>query len=140
MAHDTLDTLLRLRRLEVRQQMHALATAMRAEEQACRIRDACAATIVQETAEVRVIAERDAALAGFMPWRERATQALRDAEVQAAEAGAATRAARAALGAARGAMRAVELALERRQAETDLASQRSEQHALEDATRRGAVA
>ncbi len=140
MARDTLDTLLRLRRQEVQQQMRALAAAMRAEDQACRIRDTCAATIVQETAEVRVIAERDAALAGFLPWRERATQALRDAEAQAAEAAEATRAARAALGAARGAMRAVELALERRQAETELASQRSAQHALDDATRRAGVA
>ena len=45
MAGDTLGTLLRLRRLEVRQQMSALAVAMRAEEQACRTRDGWAATI-----------------------------------------------------------------------------------------------
>ena len=136
MARDTLDTLLRLRRLEIRQQMSALAAAMRAEEQACRIRDTWAATIVREAAEARTLAERDAALAGFVPWRARATQTLRDAEAQVVAAGEATGAARVALGAARGAMRAVELAMERRQVEADLAGQRLAQHALEDAARR----
>ena len=136
MARDTLDTLLRLRRLEVRQQMRALAAAMRAEEQACGTRDTWAATIVREAAEARTLAEHDAALAGFVPWRTRATQTLRDAEAQAVAAGEATQAARVALGEARGAMRAVELAMERRQVEADLAGQRSAQHALEDAARR----
>lgn len=136
MARDTLDTLLRLRRLEVRQQMRALGAAMRAEEQACRIRDTWAATIVREATEARTLAARDAALAGFVPWRARATQTLRDAEAQAVAAGEATRAARVALGEARGAMRGVELALERRDVVADLADQRTAQHALEDAARR----
>ncbi len=136
MARDTLDTLLRLRRLEARQQMRVLAAAMRSEEQACRIRDTWSATVLRETAEARTMALRDAALAGFVPWSARATQTLRDAEAQAVAAGEATQAARVALGEARGAMRAVELAMERRQAETDLASQRSAQHELDDATRR----
>jgi len=135
MARDTLDTLLRLRRLEVRQQMRALAAAMRAEEQACGTRDTWAATIVREAAEARTLAEHDAALAGFVPWRARATQTLRDAEAQAVATGEATRAARVALGEARGATRAVELAIERRQVDADLADQRSAQHALEDAAR-----
>jgi hypothetical protein len=51
-------------------------------------------------------------------------------------AGEAAQAARVALGEARGAMRAVELAMERRQVEADLAGQRSAQHALDDAARR----
>ena len=136
MARDTLATLLRLRRLEVRQRTSALAAAMRVEEEACRVRDACAAAIVQEAHEVRVIAERDAALAGFLPWRERARQVLRDAEAQAVQAGAATRAAQAALGEARGVARAVELAVERRRAAAELATQRAAQHALDDAARR----
>jgi len=140
MARDTLDTLLRLRRLEVRQQMRALAVAMRSEEQACRSRDTWAATIQREASEARAMAQRDAALAGFVPWRARATQTLRDAEAQAVAAGEATQAARVALGEARGAMRAVELAIERRQAETELTSQRSAQHALDDATRRSGAA
>jgi hypothetical protein len=140
MARDKLDTLLRLRRLAVQDRMRALAAAMRTEEQACQALGACAQTIVQETAEARSMAEFDAALAGFVPWRARAAQALRDAEAQAAHAGEATRTAQAMLGEARGAMRAMELALERRKAATDLATQRSTQHALDDATRRSGIA
>jgi hypothetical protein len=136
MAGDTLGTLLRLRRLEVRQQMSALAVAMRAEEQACRTRDGWAATIVQEATEARAMAERDATLEGYVPWRARAAQSLRDATAQATAAGEATRVAQVALGEARGATRAVELAVERRQVDIDLASQRSAQHALDDAARR----
>ena len=140
MARDTLDTLLRLRRLEVRQQMRALAEAMRAEDQAELTRDACANTMVREAAEARSLAEGDAALAGFEPWRARARQALRDAEGRMVTAAEATQAAREVLGQARGAMRAVELAIERRQVETDLAAQRSAQHALDDAARRPGAA
>lgn len=140
MARDTLDTLLRLRRLEVREQMRALAAALRTEEQACLARDAWADAILREAAEARSLAARDATLAGFVPWRARAALALRDAEALAAAAGEATQAARVALGEARGALRGVELAVERRQAEADLASQRSAQHALDDAARRSGIA
>jgi len=140
MARDKLDTLLRLRRLAVQDRMRALAAAIRTEEQACRAQAACAQTIVQETAEARHLAERDAALAGFVPWRARAAQALRDAEAQAIHAGEATQTARAMLGDARGAMRAMELALDRRKAATELATQRATQHALDDATRRAGIA
>jgi hypothetical protein len=66
----------------------------------------------------------------------RAAQSLRDATAQATAAGEATRLAQVALGEARGATRAVELAVERRQVDIDLASQRSAQHALDDAARR----
>jgi len=136
MARDKLDTLLRLRRLALQDRMRALAAAIRTEDQACRAQAACAQTIAQETAHARSLAERDAALAGFLPWRTRATQALRDAEAQVTHAGEATQTAQAALGEARGEMRAIELALDRRNAATDLATQRSTQHALDDATRR----
>src|SRR5277367_2378069 len=119
MARDTLDTLLRLRRLEVQEQMRALAAALRAEEQACQTRDAGAEAMLREVAEARTMAARDAALPAFVPWRARAAQALRDAEALAAVAGEATRAARAVLGRARGALRGVELAMERRQAEAN---------------------
>ena len=136
MARDKLDTLLRLRRLAVQDRIRALAAAMRTEDQACRAQAACAQALVRETAEARTMAQRDAALAGFVPWRARATQALRDAEAQVTHAGEATRTAQAMLGAARGAMRAMELALERRKAAGELATQRSTQHALDDATRR----
>jgi len=139
MARDTLGTLLRLRRLEVRQQTSALAEAMRAEEQACQARDAWAATIVREAAEARAMAERDATLEGYVPWRARAAKSLQDATAQAVAAGEATRLARVALGDARGATRAVELAMERRQVDLDLASQRLAQHALDDAARRPGV-
>jgi hypothetical protein len=140
MARDTLDTLLRLRRLEVRQQMRALAAAIQAEEQAHRTRDVCASTIVREAAEAQTLAQRDAALAGFEPWRAHARRALRDAEIRMAAAAEATQAAREVLGQARGAMRAVELAIERRQVEAELVAQRSTQHALDDAARRPDVA
>lgn len=140
MARDTLDTLLRLRRLEVRQQMRVLAVAIRTEEQAQLTRDACADSIVREAAEARSLAEGDAALAGFEPWRAHARQALRDAEAQMVAVADATQAAREALGQARGATRAVELAIERRQVETELAAQRSAQNALDDAARRPGVA
>jgi len=140
MVRDKLDTLLRLRRLAVQDGMRALAEAIRIEEQACQAQAACAQAIVQETAEARHLADRDATLAGFAPWRARAAQALRDAEAHVAEAGEATQTARAMLGDARGAMRAMELALERRQAATELAVQRSAQHALDDAARRAGVA
>jgi hypothetical protein len=136
MARDKLDTLLRLRRLAVQDRMRALAAAIQAEDRACRAQTACAETIVQETATARSMAERDAALAGFVPWRARATQALRDAEAQVTHAGEATRTAQATLGEARGAMRAMELVLDRRKAAADLATQRLTQHALDDATRR----
>ena len=136
MARDKLDTLLRLRRLAVQDRMRALAAAIRTEDQACRAQAACAQTIVRETAATRSMAEHDAALARFLPWRRRATQALRDAEAQVAHAGEATRTAQAMLGQARGAMRAMELALDRRKLATDQATERSAQHALDDATRK----
>ena len=136
MARDTLNTLLRLRRLEVREQARVLAAALRAEEQARLARDAWSQAIRQEAEEARTMAKRDATLEGFVPWRARASQALQDAEAVAATAAEAVRAARAALGEARGAVRGVELAIERRQAEADLASQRLAQHALDDAARR----
>ena len=136
MARDRLDTLLRLRRLAVQERIRDLATAIRTEQQSALTQAACAEAITRETAEAQRLAQRDAALAGFAPWRARATQALRDAEAQVTQAGKATQAARSELGAARGAMRAVELALERRKAGTDLAAQRSAQHAFDDATRR----
>jgi hypothetical protein len=140
MARDTLDTLLRLRRLEVQQQIRALAAAMRTEEQACRTRDTWAATLVREAAEARTMAERDATLAGYVPWRARAVHSSREAAAQATAAGEATQAARVALGEARGAIRAVELAIERRQVDIDLANQRLAQHALDDAARRPGAA
>jgi hypothetical protein len=99
MARDKLDTLLRLRRLAVQDRIRALAAAMRTEDQACRAQAACAQALVRETAEARTMAQRDAALAGFVPWRARATQALRDAEAQVTHAGEATRTAQAMLGA-----------------------------------------
>jgi hypothetical protein len=140
MARDPLDALLRLRRLAVREQMRNLAGAIRAEEQAHEAQLACAETITRETAEARSMAERNAAWAGFMLWRARATRALRDAEAQALHAHEATHAARSLLGDARGAMRAVELALDRRTVAAELTAQQVTQHALDDATRRPAVA
>jgi len=136
MARDKLDMLLRLRGLAVQDRMRDLAVALRAEDDAVRARAASAQTLAQETAEARSMANRDAALAGFGPWHVRATQALRDAEAQATAADQATRTAQAALGEARGAVRAIENAVERRNAATDMALQRSTQHALDDATRR----
>jgi hypothetical protein len=136
MARDRLDTLLRLRRMAVQDRIRDLAAAIRAEEQACLAQAARTAAMARETAEARRLAEHDAALAGFVPWRARATQALLDAAAQVTHAGEATHTARALLGEARGAMRAVELALERRKADADLAEQRSAQHAFDDATRR----
>jgi hypothetical protein len=136
MARDRLDTLLRLRRMAVQDRIRDLAAAIRAEEQACRTQAACTEAMARETAEARRLADHDAALAGFMPWRARATRALLDAETQVTNAGAATHTARAQLGEARGAMRAVELAVDRRKADADLAEQRSAQHAFDDATRR----
>jgi len=140
MAREPLDTLLRLRRLEVQDRIRALATAIRAEESPHLARTACAEAIARETAAARSLAERDATLAGFAAWRARAVQALRAAEAQANQTANETQAARAALGDARGAMRAVELALERRKLATEQATQRSAQHALDDATRRPAAA
>ena len=140
MAREPLDVLLRLRRLAVQDQMRALAAAIRAEEAALQEQAARTETITRETATIRSIAERDATLAGFVAWRTRAVQALRAAEAQAAQASEETRMAYAALGDARGAVRAVELGLDQRKAATELAAQQSEQHSLDDATRRPGAA
>lgn len=136
MARDQLAMLLRLRRLAVQDRMRELALAMRTEEAAGRTRAATVQTLAQETAKARSMAQSDGALAGFVPWRARATQAVRDAEAQLAFAGQASRTAQTMLGEARGAVRAMELAIERRDAGTALEVQRSTQHALDDATRR----
>ena len=136
MARDQLEMLLRLRRLAVQDRMRELALAMRTEEAAGRTQAAAAQTLAQETAKARSMAESDAALAGFVPWRARATQAVRDADAQLRFAGEANRTAQTMLGEARGAVRAMELAIERRNAATELGVQRSTQHALDDATRR----
>jgi hypothetical protein len=136
MARDQLDMLLRLRRLAVQDRMRELAVAMRTEEEAGRTRAACAQTLAQETAKARSLAAGDAVLAGFVPWRARATQAVRDADAQLTFAGEANRTAQAMLGEARGAVRALELAIERRDAAAELGAQRLAQHALDDATRR----
>jgi hypothetical protein len=136
MARDKLDMLLRLRRLAVQDRMRELAVALRTEDEAVRARAACAQTLAQETTEARSLANRDAALAGFVPWRARAVQGLRDADAQVTSADEATRVAQSLLGEARGAVRAMEIEMERRNAATDQAMQRSTQHALDDATRR----
>jgi hypothetical protein len=136
MAQGTLDTLLRLRRMTVRDRMRELAAAIRTEDLARRVQADCAESIARETAAARSVAERDGALAGFAPWQRRADQALRTAAAEAIRMTEATQAARAALGEARGAMRAVEEAVARRAAASALAAQRSAQHALDDATRR----
>lgn len=136
MARDKLDTLLRLRRLAVQDRIRDLAVAIRTEEQAILTQVARAEAITRETVEAQCMARSDAALAGFLPWRARATQALREAAAQMVQAGEATRDARSQLGEARGAMRAVELAMDRRKADADLAAQRAAQHAFDDATRR----
>jgi hypothetical protein len=65
MAREPLDTLLRLRRLEVQDRIRALATAIRAEESAHLARTACAEAIARETAAARSLAT----LAGFAAWR-----------------------------------------------------------------------
>jgi hypothetical protein len=136
MARDQLDMLLRLRQLAVQDRMRELALAMRTEEEAGRTQAASAQTLAQETAKARSLAEGDAALAGFVPWRARATQAVLDADAQLTAAGEASRTAQAMLGEARGAVRAMELAIERRNEAAELGVQRSAQHALDDATRR----
>jgi hypothetical protein len=69
MAREPLDTLLRLRRLEVQDRIRALATAIRAEESAHLARTACAEAIARETAAARSLAECDATLASFAAWR-----------------------------------------------------------------------
>jgi hypothetical protein len=140
MAGGKLDILLRLRRLTVQDRMRELAVAIRTEEQARRAQAAAVQTIARETAAARHIAERDAALAGFVPWHTRAAAALRDAKAQVTRAGEAMRTAQAVLSDARGAMRAIELALERRKVGAKLAAQRSVQHALDDASRRSGCA
>jgi hypothetical protein len=136
MARDKLDTLLRLRRLAVQDRIRDLAAAIRTEEQSVLTQAARAEAITRETMEAQRMAQIDAGLPGFVPWHTRATQALRDAEAQVIRASEATDKARSQLGEARGAMRAVELAMERRKADADLAVQRAEQHAFDDATRR----
>jgi hypothetical protein len=136
MARDKLDTLLRLRRLAVQDRIRDLAAAIRTEEQSVLTQAARAEAITRETMEAQRLALSDAGLAGFLPWHARATQALRDAGAEVIRAGEATGEARSQLGEARGAMRAVELAMDRRKADADLAAQRAEQHTFDDATRR----
>jgi hypothetical protein len=139
MARDPLDTLMRLRRLGVREQMRDLAAAIRGEEQADLAHRACVETVARETAEARSMAERGTPLAGFVLWHARAVLTQRDAETQVARARETTNAARALLGDARSAMRAVELAIDRRQAAADLTAQRSTQHVMDDTTRRQGI-
>ena len=136
MARDKLATLLRLRRLAVQDRIRDLAAAIRTEEQSILTQAARADAITRETVQAQCMAQSHAGLAGFLPWHARASQALQDAEAQVVLAGAATGEARSHLGAARGAMRAVELAMDRRKADADLAAQRAEQLAFDDATRR----
>ncbi len=136
MARDRLDILLRLLRMAVQDRIRDLAAAIRTEDQAVLTQAARAEAITLETVEARRMALSDAGLAGFLPWHARASHALRDADAHVIHAGEATGEARSQLGEARGAMRAVELAMDRRKAEADLATQRAEQHAFDDATRR----
>ena len=136
MARDRLDTLLRLRRLAVQDRIRDLASAIRTEEQSVLTQAARAEAITREALQAQCMAQSNAALAAFQPWRARAAEALRDAEAQVAHTGEATRDARSQLGEARGAMRAVELAIDRRKADADLAIQRADQHAFDDAVRR----
>jgi hypothetical protein len=140
MARDRLDALLRLRRLAVHDGIRGLAASIRAEAAAYRQHAACTAAMAREIAEARSLAACDAALTRFAMWHPQAARALADADTQVKRAGELTRTAQALLGDARGDMRAVELALARRQAETDLATQRSAQHALDDAARRPGIA
>jgi hypothetical protein len=135
MVREPLDTLLRLRKLAVQDQIRALAAALRAEDVAHQARAVWADTIVRETTAARSLAGRDPALDGFIEWRARAVEALRGAEAQVAIAAAQAQTERSALGDARGAMRAVELALERRKVTADEAAQRAAQHALDDTSR-----
>lgn len=141
MAHDTLEALLRIRRLAVEEAMRNVAASLQEASQARRALAALTEAIARERAIARDLMPADPRLAAFGPWQARTRQDIAHAAARLDHADRAIAAAQAALGEARGAARAMEAALERRRAEENAAAWRRAQHELEDVARRapGAV-
>lgn len=136
MARDTLDTLLRLRRLAVDEAARALGAALRQEAQATQVVARLEAMLAHESTVTRGLATEDRVATPFAAWRARARQEMIRARTDVAAAGAGVVAAQDALGEARGGLRALETAIARAQAEDATAAARSAQHTLDDMARR----
>lgn len=136
MAHDTLSTLLRLRRLAVDEAARVLGESLREEDQA---RDALARladALAHECRVTRALASEDPVSTSFAAWRARTRQEMAEAAARLATASGMVTAAQDALGQARGGVRALETALARREAEDAMTTARAAQHTLDDMARR----
>ena len=136
MARDTLDVLLRLRRLAADEAARALGVALREQEQARQVLTRLEDALAHEWTVTRMLATGDPVANPFAAWRPRAQQEMTRAVAQLAVTSEAVAVAQGALGDARGGLRALEAAIAREQAEEVTAAARSVQHTLDDIARR----